>query len=178
MPLPLNHQHRPGVGGLPHETLDALPVCRDVPVPRRSARRQPIIYQAPWASAPTQARPARLRRSGEQGAVPRGKVGIDEVYAGRTPEEKVAITRQETSRAPTLFIGGGINDAPALMTATVGLAFGHQSENTAEAAGAVTCRDDERADITDTSLNRVDELFHLARRMWRIALQSAVGGML
>jgi cation transport ATPase len=54
------------------------------------------------------------------------------------------------------------------VTATVGLAFGHQSEITTEAAGAV---------IMDTSLKRVDELFHLARRMRRIALQSAVGGM-
>jgi heavy metal translocating P-type ATPase len=96
------------------------------------------------------------------------QVGIHEIYAERTPEEKVAITRRETSRAPTLFIGDGINDAPALVTATVGVAFGHQSEITAEAAGAV---------IMDTSLKRVDELFHLARRMRRIALQSAVGGM-
>jgi len=96
------------------------------------------------------------------------RVGITEVYAGRTPEDKVAITREETRRAPTLFIGDGINDAPALVTATVGLAFGHQSEITTEAAGAV---------IMDTSLKRVDELFHLARRMRRIALQSAVGGM-
>lgn len=96
------------------------------------------------------------------------RVGIEEVYAGQTPEQKVAITRNETGRAPTLFIGDGINDAPALVTATVGLAFGHQSEITTEAAGAV---------IMDTSLKRVDELFHLARRMRRIALQSAVGGM-
>jgi heavy metal translocating P-type ATPase len=96
------------------------------------------------------------------------RVGITEVYAGRSPEEKVAITRAETERAPTLFVGDGINDAPALVTATVGIAFGHQSEITAEAAGAV---------IMDTSLKRVDELFHLARRMRRIALQSAVGGM-
>jgi heavy metal translocating P-type ATPase len=96
------------------------------------------------------------------------EVGIDEVYAERTPEEKVAITRAETGRAPTLFIGDGINDAPALVTATVGVAFGHRSEVTTEAAGAV---------IMDTSLKRVDELFHLARRMRRIALQSAVGGM-
>jgi heavy metal translocating P-type ATPase len=96
------------------------------------------------------------------------RVGIAEVYAGQTPEQKVAITRQETARAPTVFIGDGINDAPALVTATVGLAFGHHSEITAEAAGAV---------IMDTSLKRVDELFHLARRMRRIALQSAVGGM-
>jgi P-type E1-E2 ATPase len=96
------------------------------------------------------------------------RVGIVEVYAGRSPEEKVAITRAEANRAPTLFIGDGINDAPALVTATVGIAFGHRSEITAEAAGAV---------IMDTSLRRVDELFHLARRMRRIALQSAVGGM-
>ncbi len=96
------------------------------------------------------------------------RVGISEVYAAQSPEEKVAITRRETSLAPTLFIGDGINDAPALVTATVGLAFGHQSEITAEAAGAV---------IMDTSLKRVDELFHLARRMRRIALQSAIGGM-
>jgi P-type E1-E2 ATPase len=93
------------------------------------------------------------------------RVGITEVYAGQTPEEKVAITRDETRRAPTLFMGDGINDAPALVTATVGLAFGHQSVITTEAAGAV---------IMDSSLKRVDELFHLARR---IALQSAVGGM-
>jgi heavy metal translocating P-type ATPase len=96
------------------------------------------------------------------------RVGINEVYAGRSPEEKVAITRAAASLAPTLFIGDGINDAPALVTATVGIAFGHQSEITAEAAGAV---------IMDTSLKRVDELFHIARRMRRIALQSAVGGM-
>ena len=96
------------------------------------------------------------------------RVGITEVYAGRSPEEKVALTRAETARAPTLFIGDGINDAPALAAATVGLAFGHQSEVTTEAAGAV---------IMDTSLRRVDELLHIARRMRRIALQSAVGGM-
>ncbi len=96
------------------------------------------------------------------------RVGIEDVYAGQTPEQKVAITRAENERAPTLFIGDGINDAPALVTATVGLAFGHQSEITTEAAGAV---------IMDTSLKRVDELFHLARRMRRIALQSAIGGM-
>ena len=95
-------------------------------------------------------------------------VGITEVHAGCTPEEKVAITRAEVARAPTIFIGDGINDAPALVTATVGLAFGHQSEITADAAGAV---------VMDTSLKRVDELLHIARRMRRIALQSAVGGM-
>ncbi len=95
-------------------------------------------------------------------------VGISEVRAGQSPEDKVAITREETARAPTLFIGDGINDAPALAIATAGIAFGHQSEITTEAAGAV---------IMDTSLKRVDELFHISRRMRRVALQSAVGGM-
>lgn len=97
------------------------------------------------------------------------RVGITEVHASCSPEEKVAITRAETALAPTIFIGDGINDAPALVTATVGLAFGHQSEVTTEAAGAV---------IMDTSLKRVDELFHIARRMRAIALQSAIGGMI
>jgi heavy metal translocating P-type ATPase len=95
-------------------------------------------------------------------------VGITEVHAGQSPEDKVAITRAETARAPTLFLGDGINDAPALVTATVGVAFGSRAEIATEAAGAV---------IMDASLRRVDELFHIGRRMRRIALQSAVGGM-
>jgi heavy metal translocating P-type ATPase len=96
------------------------------------------------------------------------RVGIREVFAECSPEEKVTITRRESEQAPTLFIGDGINDAPALATATVGVAFGHESEIATEAAGAV---------IMETSLRRVDELFHIARRSRRIALQSAVGGM-
>jgi heavy metal translocating P-type ATPase len=96
------------------------------------------------------------------------EVGISELHAGKSPEEKVEIVRRETANAQTIFLGDGINDAPALMAATVGLAFGQRSEITAEAAGAV---------IMDSSLNRVDELFHIGRRMRRIALQSAVGGM-
>jgi heavy metal translocating P-type ATPase len=106
-------------------------------------------------------RPSEVRYLGE-------RVGINDIHAGQTPEQKVAITRRESARAATLFIGDGINDAPALASATVGLAFGHHSEITADAAGAV---------VMDTSLKRVDELFHLARRMRRIALQSAIGGM-
>ncbi len=96
------------------------------------------------------------------------QVGIREVHASQSPEEKVAITRAETERAPTLFLGDGINDAPALATATVGIAFGKNSDVTAEAAGAV---------ILDSSLGRVDELLHVAARMRSIALLSAIGGM-
>ncbi len=96
------------------------------------------------------------------------RVGITEVHAGQSPEQKVEIVRRETQRAPTVFMGDGINDAPALTAATVGLAFGQASDVTTEAAGAV---------IMDSSLQRVDELLHIGRRMRRIALQSAVGGM-
>lgn len=96
------------------------------------------------------------------------RVGIREVYASQSPEQKVELVRLETQRAPTVFMGDGINDAPALTAATVGLAFGQASDVTTEAAGAV---------IMDSSLARVDELLHIGRRMRRIALQSAVGGM-
>jgi heavy metal translocating P-type ATPase len=96
------------------------------------------------------------------------RVGITEVHAGRSPEEKAAIVTEETRHAKTLFVGDGINDAPALVAATVGLAFGHHSDITSEAAGAV---------IMDSSLEKVDEFFHIGRRMRAIALQSAVGGM-
>ena len=65
------------------------------------------------------------------------EVGITEVHAGQTPEQKVAIVEAESKRARTLFIGDGINDAPALMTATVGVAFGPNSDITSEAADAV-----------------------------------------
>jgi heavy metal translocating P-type ATPase len=96
------------------------------------------------------------------------QVGIAEVHAGQTPEQKLDIVRAETERANTVFLGDGINDAPALTAATVGIAFGQHSDITAEAAGAV---------ILDTSLQKVDEFLHVSRRLRAIALQSAVGGM-
>lgn len=96
------------------------------------------------------------------------EVGISEVHSAKTPEDKVAITREEVSTSPTLFLGDGINDAPAMQAATVGVAFGVQSDVTSEAADAV---------ILEASLARVDELIHIARRMRNIALQSAIGGM-
>jgi P-type E1-E2 ATPase len=96
------------------------------------------------------------------------QVGITEVHASQTPEQKVEIVRRESQRANTVFLGDGINDAPALTAATVGIAFGQSSDITAEAAGAV---------IMDTSLQKVDEFLHISRRLRSIALQSASGGM-
>ncbi|MGA2139485.1 MAG: HAD-IC family P-type ATPase, partial [Verrucomicrobiia bacterium] len=96
------------------------------------------------------------------------RVGISEVHFSKSPEEKLDIVRNETRKRKTLFLGDGINDAPALMAATVGVAFGQNSDITSEAAGAV---------ILDSSLEKVDEFLHISRRMRVIALQSAIGGM-
>ncbi|MBY0273581.1 MAG: cadmium-translocating P-type ATPase [Alphaproteobacteria bacterium] len=97
------------------------------------------------------------------------ELGITEVYASQSPEQKVDIVARETARAPTIFMGDGINDAPALAVATVGLAFGQHNLVTTEAAGAV---------ILESSLAKVDEFLHISMRMRQVALVSAVGGML
>ena len=96
------------------------------------------------------------------------RVGVSEFLAGQTPEDKLRIVRQETAKGKTLFLGDGINDAPALTAATVGVAFGQNSDITAEAAGAV---------ILDTSLEKVDEFMHISQRLRAILLQSAIGGI-
>jgi len=95
-------------------------------------------------------------------------VGITEIHASVSPEGKVQIVNRENANGRTLFMGDGINDAPALSAATVGVAFGSSNDITSEAADAV---------IMEPSLAKVDEFFHIAQRMRRIALQSAVGGM-
>ncbi len=96
------------------------------------------------------------------------KVGITEVHAGASPEEKLAIVKAEGLTGTTLFLGDGINDAPAMTAADIGIAFGQESDITSEAAGAV---------VLDSSLERLDELLHIGERMRRIALQSALGGI-
>lgn len=97
-----------------------------------------------------------------------GEVGIADVLASQSPEDKVAVVKAESKLAKTMFVGDGINDAPAMQAATVGVAFGQNSDITAEAADAV---------VLEPSLSKVDELIHIGRRMRRIAMQSAVGGM-
>ena len=95
-------------------------------------------------------------------------VGITDVHASKTPEEKVAIVKEETLHATTLYVGDGINDAPAMLAATAGVAFGQNSDIMAEAADAV---------LLEPSLAKIDELMHISRHMGKIALESAVGGM-
>ena len=96
------------------------------------------------------------------------QVGIKHVYFSQSPEQKLELVRKETKAAKTVYLGDGINDAPSLTAATIGIAFGQNSDITGESADAV---------IMDSSLLKVDELFHIGARMRKIALQSAVGGM-
>ncbi len=88
-------------------------------------------------------------------------VGIEQLYAGATPEEKLKLVSAESAQHKTLFVGDGINDAPAMLAATASVALGGQnSDVTAEAADAV---------VMDSSLRKVDELIHIARRTRSIA---------
>jgi heavy metal translocating P-type ATPase len=96
------------------------------------------------------------------------QIGIAEIHAEQSPEQKLAIVRHETALAKTLYVGDGINDAPAMMAATVGMAIGQNTDVTAEAADVVAM---------ENSLKKVDEFMHISRQMRSIALQSAIGGM-
>jgi heavy metal translocating P-type ATPase len=96
------------------------------------------------------------------------QLGIKKIFFSKTPEQKVEIVRQETVKARTMYLGDGINDAPALLAATVGVAFGPRSDITSEAAGVV---------VMEPSLRKVDQFLHISRHMRAVLLQSAVGGM-
>lgn len=93
---------------------------------------------------------------------------IHEIYFSQTPEQKLQIMRHEITQAPTLFVGDGINDAPALTMATVGIAFASESNITTAAAGVV---------VMDNALRKIDQFIHISYASRKIALQSAVGGM-
>jgi P-type E1-E2 ATPase len=96
------------------------------------------------------------------------KMEITHEYGGKSPEEKVAIVKELTTKHRTLYIGDGINDAPVMLNATAGVALGINSDITSEAAGAV---------ILQSRLESVDELIHIGARLRRIAITSAIGGM-
>ncbi len=96
-------------------------------------------------------------------------IGVDEVLAERTPAEKLDAVRLESRRAPTIMVGDGINDAPALALADVGVAMGARGATaSSEAADAV---------LTVDRIDRLGEVTALARRTRRIALQSVLAGM-
>ena len=96
-------------------------------------------------------------------------LGIDTVLAECAPADKVSAVEAERRQAPTVMVGDGINDAPALAAADVGVAMGARgSAASSEAADAVLLVD---------RLDRLAEGVFIAKRSRGIALQSVFAGM-
>jgi heavy metal translocating P-type ATPase len=96
-------------------------------------------------------------------------LGLDEVAAQQTPEDKVARVRAERMRAVTAMVGDGVNDAPALAAADVGIAMGARGSTASSEAADIV--------LTADRLDRLADAMLIARRSRRIALQSAGIGM-
>ncbi len=94
---------------------------------------------------------------------------IDAVLSDRLPSDKVDAVASERRQHPTVMVGDGINDAPALAAADVGIALGARGASaSSEAADVVMLVD---------RLDRVSEAVSIARRTRGIAVESIVAGM-
>lgn len=96
-------------------------------------------------------------------------LGIDRIIADASPPDKVAAVETEKRQAPTMMVGDGINDAPALATATVGVALG--------ARGAAASSEAADVIVLANRLRPVADAVVLARRTRAIAVQSVVAGL-
>lgn len=94
---------------------------------------------------------------------------LDGVLADRVPSDKVEAVAMEQRLHPTLMVGDGINDAPALAAADVGVAMGARGASASSEAADVV--------ILVDRLDRVSDAVSIARRTRRIALQSIGAGM-
>jgi P-type E1-E2 ATPase len=96
-------------------------------------------------------------------------LGLDGIRAGLTPDEKVLLVLTERKNGPVMMVGDGVNDAPALAAADVGVAMGARgAAASAEAADVVLLVD---------RVDRIAQGVEIARRARRIALESVVAGI-
>ncbi|WP_242224097.1 heavy metal translocating P-type ATPase [Shinella zoogloeoides] len=96
-------------------------------------------------------------------------LGMDAVLGDLTPEAKVDAVRRETGNGPVMMVGDGVNDAPALAAADIGVAMGARgTASSSEAAGVVVLVDE---------LAPLAKAIAIARRSRRIALQSVSVGL-
>ncbi len=96
-------------------------------------------------------------------------IGVDEVLAERTPAEKVEAIRSEARAGPTVMVGDGINDAPALALADVGVAIGARGATASSEAADIV--------LTADRLDRLGDGLAIATRSRNIARQSVIAGM-
>jgi heavy metal translocating P-type ATPase len=96
-------------------------------------------------------------------------VGVDDVRADCDPAQKLEVLRQESSRAATVMVGDGINDAPALAAAGAGVALAARGATASSDAADVVLIVD-RLDVLATAVR-------IARRCRRIALEAVAVGM-
>lgn len=97
-------------------------------------------------------------------------LGVTEVYAGQTPGDKLSAIRAARAEGTVIMVGDGVNDAPALAAADVGVAMGARgAAASAQAADVVVLVD---------RLDRLVDAVRIARRARRIAVQSVGTGML
>ncbi|MFE0521761.1 heavy metal translocating P-type ATPase [Streptomyces sp. NPDC058954] len=97
-------------------------------------------------------------------------LGLDEVCAELGPADKVAVVRAERERAVTVMVGDGVNDAPALAAADIGVAMGARGSTASSEAADIV--------LTTDRVDRLGDAVTIAQRARRIAVQSALGGML
>jgi len=91
------------------------------------------------------------------------EVGIDEVHAGVLPQDKAGIVRRLQSGSRVAMVGDGINDAPALMQADVGIAMGGGTDIAIEAADII---------ILSNRLNALAEAREISSRSYRKMVQN------